>query len=93
MRKQNLLTRDQAITKIGIEAVETVEEMHADFTNRVMGDEEVEFSSSHNLIEQENDIDGITVYYYQDKKLFDELDEESFELSDLTWEVAGYEIY
>ena len=87
MRKGDL-TRSEAITLVGIEAVNQVEAENCDFTNRVQtdGDRYVEFSASVDCADKDGDA-ILIAYYYQD-----ESDLVIDDLGLLDWEIAGFEI-
>ncbi len=84
MQKGNL-TREQAINLVGIAAVMAVEAKNCDFTNRVMDDGGVvEFAAS--VVTSEG---VLTAYYYTSQE---EIDAAGEDLSDVDWEIYGYEI-
>lgn len=87
MRKGRL-TREQAIDTVGLAKVLKVEAENCDFTNRVMQNEDVEFSASIKCKDKAGDNCTLVAYYYQDKKTVDEIDD----LGSLNWEIEGYEI-
>lgn len=83
-------TREQAIAMVGIKLVEKLESLDCDFTNRVMGDpdESVEFSASVRFVDSEGIGRTLTAYYYQFQEDLDGVED----LSNLDWEIEGYEI-
>ena len=85
------LSRSQAVAKAGLKNVEAVEAMNCEPTSRCMpfGYEDVlEFSASYVYNDIENGRTVLTAYYYQDREDCDKVDD----LSDLNWEIEGYEI-
>lgn len=82
----NYITRREAIEQAGLDAVEAVEAVNCEPTNRVTGDGTMEFRASV-LIDAENGT-HLAVYYYQDE----ETAMKAEDLSDLDWEIEGYEI-
>jgi flagellar hook protein FlgE len=90
MRKGNL-TREQAIEAAGLEAVEKVESMNCDFSNRVQtdGDTAVEFESCVYFIDNEGNKRSLTAYYYQEQEDLDEVED----MGSLDWEINGYELW
>jgi hypothetical protein len=89
MRKGDL-TRDQAINICGIDAVDKLDKLNCDFTNRVQtdGDNAVEFSASIECIDSDGDDCTLIAYYYQDQGKIDGTDD----LGSLDWQINGYEI-
>jgi hypothetical protein len=92
MRKGKL-TREQAIEIAGIEVVEKLDNENCDFTNRVQcdGDTAVEFSASVHYTDPEfvgENNTTLIAYYYQEEEDLDGIED----LSDLGWEIAGYEV-
>ena len=83
MQKGNL-TREQAINLVGIAAVMAVEDKGCDFTNRVMDGGVVEFAAS--VVTSEG---VLTAYYYTSQE---EIDAAGEDLSNVDWEIYGYEI-
>ena len=83
MQKGNL-TREQAIEIVGADAVISVEDKSCDFTNRVMDGGMVEFAAS--VVTSEG---VLTAYYYTSQ---DEIDAAGEDLSNVDWEIYGYEI-
>ena len=83
MTTKGNLTRAQAVEIVGEAAVKAVEAKSCDFTNRVMDDGMVEFSSS---VTTEEGV--LTAYYYQTQADVDAADG----LDALDWEIEGYEI-
>ena len=83
MQKGNL-TREQAIEIVGADAVISVEAKNCDFTNRVMDGGMVEFAASVVTIEG-----VLTAYYYTSQE---EIDAAGEDLSNVDWEIYGYEI-
>jgi len=85
------LSREQAIELAGIEAVEKVENENCDFTNRLQtdGDDSVEFAASVKFTDAEGVKRTLTAYYYQDQEAVDATED----LSNLNWEIEGYEIW
>jgi hypothetical protein len=87
MRKGNL-TREQAVSIIGRDAVDQVDAENCDYTNRVgyngscQGDDDVEFAASVETADGK-----ITAYYYQTAQ-----DVDAISLYLLNWTVYGYEV-
>lgn len=90
MRKGNI-TREEAISIAGIDAVENVETKDCDYTNRIQtdGDEGIEFSSSVIFIDEDDYERTLITYYYQYQEDIDAV-ENNLELLD--WTIYGYEI-
>lgn len=94
MKKGNL-TREQAIAMVGIEAVESVDRGSCDYTNRVgyngvcQNDSEVEFSFSVSAVDEDGYEVSLVAFYYQDADDVASCDD----LSDLDWDIYGYEVY
>jgi len=88
--KPGLLTREQAIKETSAELVDRLDNEHCEPTSRLMPDgcELVEFAASVHIPETDEQYAGtLTAYYYQTQ------DESNVEdLSDLDWEIAGYEV-
>lgn len=90
MSTKGNLTREQAISAVGTAAVDKVDRENCDFTNRLQtdGDDRVEFSASVFC----EDVDGyecsLRAYYYQDADDLVGVED----LSDLEWDISGYEI-
>lgn len=90
--KTNLLSREQAILKAGIAAVEKLDNKNCEATNRVMGDHSdlVEYAASVKVeIEEDGDtyVYILTAYYYPTK---DELEAAGDDLGNLNWSIEGY---
>lgn len=85
------LTRDQAIAEVGIEAVDKVDAMNCDFTNRLQtdGDDDVEFSATVRATDRSGDSVQLVAFYYQAPEA---LDAAGDDLSNCDWTVNGYEI-
>jgi hypothetical protein len=90
------LTREEAIKEVGIEAVEAVESLNCEPTNRVgyngnvQGDDTIEWSATYSLPDES---DYLTAYYYTDADETDSLAEATGgDLSGLGWVVDHYEI-
>lgn len=77
------MTRNEAIKEVGIEAVNAVERLNCDFTNRLMENGYTEFSACYDI----NDEESIIAYYYQKDE---DINVEDF--SDLDWEIERYEL-
>jgi len=94
MKKGNL-TREQAVAQVGESAVAKVDAENCEFTNRVgfngsvQGDDEVEFSASVACEDKDGYEVSLVAYYYQDA---DVVDENGEDLSNLDWEIEGYEV-
>lgn len=90
MSTKGTLTREQAVSAVGAAAVETVDRDNCDFTNRCQtdGDDRVEFSASVSCEDTEGYPCTLTAYYYQDADDLVGIED----LSDLTWDISGYEI-
>ena len=89
MRKGNL-SKEQAVSLVGLEAVEKVEEKNCDFTARLQtdGDDAVEFSASVTCVDKDGSSFVLVAYYYQNEDDVATADD----LSDLDWEISGYEV-
>lgn len=85
--KKGDLTRNQAINICGIDAVNRLDSINCDFTNRAQtdGDNAVEFSASINCTDNNG---TLIAYYYQDQDDIDNTDD----LGSLDWEINGYEV-
>lgn len=85
------LTRDQAIAEVGIEAVERVDAVNCEFTNRVQtdGDEAVEFFAMVNTTDRFGEDARLVAFYYQ---MPDDLEAAGDDLSNCNWAVSGYEV-
>jgi len=83
------LTREQAISEVGLKFVEQVESAPCDFSNRVTNDGSVEFCAT---VKAGVDEDGfsrtITAVYFQDADAVDGVED----LSDLQWVVEYYTV-
>lgn len=88
--KSGNLTREQAIQIAGLEVVKRVENEEPDFTGCLFPEvfEIVEFSASADFVDSDSSARMLTAYYYQDQKEVDECDD----LSNLDWDIEGYEI-
>jgi hypothetical protein len=83
-----LLTKAQVVKIFGDFNVELVGKINADFSNRHINKDVVEFISSI-LVKDENDDEVmLTAHYYQNKSDVDSCG--SLDL--LTWEIAGYSV-
>lgn len=82
----NYLTREEAIQQAGLKAVEAVESMNCEPTNRLTDDGTMEFRASIEIDVEEGT--RLEAYYYQDE----EVAMETEDLSDLQWEIHGYRI-
>lgn len=82
------LTREQAIALVGPKFVDKLDREGCDYTGRVQtdGDDRVEFAASVRLPE-DHDYYTLTAYYYQNPADLQGVED----LSDLPWEIAGYE--
>jgi hypothetical protein len=91
MRKGNL-NREEAIKKAGLEAVEKVEALDCNFTNRLQtdGDDSVEFAANVEFVDSEGIDRVLTAYYYQTPE---DLERVGDNLGYLNWEIEGYEIW
>ena len=76
------LTRDQAISLVGIETIEKLEKEHCNPTNKFINDILVEYKSS---IKSNDGSATISAYYYIDSSI-DNLD-------NAVWEIHHYAIY
>ncbi|MDA8521967.1 hypothetical protein [Acidovorax sp. NCPPB 4044] len=82
------LTRDQAIAAVGAAAVDAVEYVNCDFTNRVTGDGTVEFSASVGAKDEDGEDVTLVAYYFQDAEALDGVED----LSDLDWAIDHYTV-
>lgn len=89
MRKGEL-TREQAIDICGLDAVNKLDTVNCDFTNRVQtdGDDAVEFAASISCKDSDGEDCTLIAYYYQDQESVDAADD----LGSLDWEINGYEV-
>lgn len=93
--KTNLLSRDEAIAKAGIAAIEKLDNENCEATNRLMGDNSdlVEYAASVRV--DINDEQGdtyewtLTAYYYPTK---DELEAAGDDLGNVDWSIEGYQL-
>jgi hypothetical protein len=87
----NDLTRDQAVAQAGLEAVNILNEIDCDFTNRLLRNGWVEFCADMEIPgETESDCERIiTAYYYQKEEDVKKVED----LGDLNWEVHHYSIF
>ena len=76
------LTRDQAISLVGIETIEKLEKEHCNPTNKFINDILAEYKSS---IKSNDGSATISAYYYIDSSI-DNLD-------NAVWEIHHYAIY
>lgn len=93
MKRQNLITENQAIAIVGQRAIDDVLSCNCEPTGRLMpnGFEKlIEFRSSIDCEDAGKDDCVVTAYYYQDSDDIDDL--EDGDLSNLDWTVEGYEI-
>lgn len=90
MTKGNL-TREQAVAQVGEQAVYKVERENCQPTNRLMpdNDDRVEFSASVRCEDADGEGATLTAYYYPTQE---ELDNAGDDLSNVHWEIVGYEI-
>lgn len=93
------MTRDEAIKAVGIEAVEAVERINCEPTNRVgyngntQNDPTIEWEATYQLPENADEYDHISAYYYTDADETDRIAEETGgDLSGLDWTIDHYEI-
>ncbi len=85
--REGLLSQEEAIERVGIEAVNQVDVLNCDFTNRQQNDGTIEFSSNVECMENDEPV-MLTAYYYQDEDSVEQVEE----LDLLDWEVAGYTV-
>lgn len=86
--ESQLLTKAQVVKIFGSFNVELVGKINADFSNRCINEDVVEFISSI-LVKDENDDEVmLTAHYYQNKSDVDSCDS----LDSLAWEIAGYSV-
>jgi hypothetical protein len=83
-----LLTKAQVVKIFGDFNVELVGKINADFSNRRINKDVVEFISSILVKDENNDEVMLTAHCYQNKSDVDSCD--SLDL--LTWEIAGYSV-
>lgn len=83
MSTKGNLTREQAVTQVGEQAVTQVERENCDFTNRVMDNGWVEFSASVTVGGE-----TLVAYYYQTQEAIDA----AGELDQLDWKIEGFEV-
>lgn len=90
--KTNLLSREEAILKAGIAAIEKLDNENCVATNRVMGDHSdlVEYAASVKVdIEEDGDTYEytLTAYYYPTAA---ELEAAGDDLANVDWSIEGY---
>lgn len=94
MQKGNL-TREEAVSIVGEASVAKAEKANCEPTNRVgyngscQGDEMIEWSANAKAKDQDDTPCVVTVYYYTTQ---DEIDAAGEDLSNVAWEIAGYEV-
>jgi len=92
--KKGTLTREEAIEIVGVDAVDAVDGISCEPTNRVgyngscQGDEETEYACSVEAKDKDGNDVHLIAYYYQDA---DTEDEEN-DLDALVWNIEGYEV-
>lgn len=95
MSKKGNLTREQAIAIVGINAVNAAEAKGCDPTNRVgyngayQGDDLIEWRASAIAIDDYGHDCVVSVYYYTSQE---EIDAAGDDLSNVDWEIHGYEV-
>ena len=89
MTTKGNLTREAAVSIVGEAAVAKVDGAECDFTNRVMDDDLVEFSASVKCQDQDGYDCHLIAYYYPTQRA---LDAAGDNLSNVDWEIEGYEI-
>lgn len=83
------ITREEAIQRLGLKAVELVEAQNCELTGRITENGSLEFRSSMRFVEHDTEEEVcLEVYYYQDRDKVEAVED----LSDLNWKVAGYQI-
>jgi len=93
--KKGKLNREKAIEIAGVSAASAVAKANCDFTNRVgyngsvQGDAQVEFSAAVSCTDKDGQDCTLIAYYYQDA---DDVDAAGDDLSNLDWEIEGYEV-
>lgn len=98
--KHGKLTREEAVTLAGEEAVSKVEKINCEPTSRLQcdGDPDTEWAASIQIKDPEGYYEGdnartLTAYYYttpEDMKMLEEADGDG---SAINWEIHGYEIF
>lgn len=83
MSTKGNLNREQAVARVGEEAVAEVEAKNCEFTNRVMGNGWVELAASVKVGDE-----TLVAYYYQTEDAVAAAED----LGNLTWEIEGFEI-
>jgi hypothetical protein len=85
------LTRDQAIAAVGLRAVDLVDTLNCDFTNRLQtdGDEAIEFSATVSATDRDDSEVRLVAFHYQ---MPDALAAAGDDLSNCDWAISGYEI-
>jgi len=78
------MDRSDAIKLFGLDKVLELDAADCDFSNRVTGDDTVEFSASVKL----DSGDRLTAYYYQDSEAVQACDD----LAALNWQIDHYAI-
>lgn len=82
----NYLTREEAIQQVGLKAVEAVETLNCEPTNRLTDDGTMEFRAS--IVIDAEEGTSLEAYYYQGESAAMETED----LSDLQWGIHGYRI-
>jgi hypothetical protein len=94
MRKGNL-TRAEAVAIVGEAAVARAEAANCEPTNRVgyngsiQGEDLIEWSGSASAEDTDGTACTVTAYYYTTQ---DEIDAAGDDLSNVDWNIAGYEV-
>jgi hypothetical protein len=88
------VSRNEAIKRLGLKAVEAVEKENCEPTNRVQDDNDTTIEYAASVVRM---IDGhqvvLTAYYYPDESEFYGADGEPIEdLGNIDWKIARYEI-
>jgi len=91
MSTKGNLTREQAVAIVGEAAAAKVDAGNCDFTNRLMddNDDRVEFSASVRCEDKDGTECTVIAYYYPTQQ---ELDDAGDDLSNVSWEIEGYEV-
>lgn len=83
----NYLTREEAIAEVGEDAVDFVDNIDCQATDRPMENNVVEYEACVDLTKSKHD--HLTAYYYQDEKDLKNTED----MGNLDWKVHGYILY
>ena len=91
MSTKGELSRDQAVAIVGEESVAKVERENCEASSRLMPDHDdrVEFVASIWCQDSDGEKCSLRAYYYPTQQ---ELDDTGDDLSNVNWEIEGYEV-